>query len=78
MTDGWIEASISEKSQGESEGTFTALVICMTGRMTGLQIIAIVEKYMKEHPEEWHERMSLTTANAMVEACHLSPQKSEK
>ncbi|KVQ75731.1 hypothetical protein WK07_20345 [Burkholderia multivorans] len=37
--------------------------------MTDVQIVAIVDKYMADHPEHWGDPMSLTAHTALALAC---------
>lgn len=41
---------------------------CVEG-MKGSQVAAIVLKYIKEHPEQWHWDLKDNVYNAMLEAC---------
>jgi hypothetical protein len=43
-----------------------------TERMSIDQIKAIVDKFLKDHPEDWHEPMNLTVLIAIGEACPKS------
>jgi hypothetical protein len=68
VTEGWIEAAVFEN---EIEGLMSSLLSCMEST-TSRQITGMVQKYMKEHPDKWHHRMSTIIFWTMVEAC---PQK---
>ena len=39
------------------------------GRMTNGQVAAIVEKYVNDHPEQWHFAMTTLTLGALAESC---------
>jgi len=41
---------------------------CISG-MSNEQIRAIVDKYLKSHPEEWHEDMNLLVIQAPLKVC---------
>lgn len=46
----------------------TALSECTTG-MTPIQLGAIVEKYLRDHPGRWNVAISISTVQAMQSAC---------
>lgn len=51
---------------------------CLAG-MENTQMVAIIDKYMKEHPEEWHEDMHVIVYRAFANLCPDSPlHKMEK
>jgi len=41
---------------------------CTVG-MSATQAAAIIQKYLKEHPEKWHQRLSVEAYNALNTAC---------
>ena len=41
---------------------------CISG-MTNEQVRAIVEKYLKAHPEEWHQNMNVLVVRALMNVC---------
>ena len=55
-------------AQGVVERTFRLTSDCAQP-MTYGQIIAIVEKYMKDHPEAWHYRMASIVFSAVQATC---------
>jgi hypothetical protein len=72
VIDGWhfMGLAVDEPSKQRMIGTFIRLTSCVEKRqMTGEQILAIVEKYVTEHPEEWHERMEFIVFKTMSAAC---------
>lgn len=69
VIDGWREASISEEDLREGGGKMTRMVACLSIGMPRSQIIAVVEKYMKDHPEAWHLEMSTLILLALSEMC---------
>jgi hypothetical protein len=40
-----------------------------TNKMNNIQIQAIVDKYMKDNPQIWHEPMAAAVLDAMMRAC---------
>ena len=44
------------------------LETCSSG-MSGYQVAAIVDKYLRDHPERWHEPMNVSVYAAMFDAC---------
>jgi hypothetical protein len=74
ILDGWfqlevIRMSSKVESRAEDDVLYGSIVRCMAGRMTGEQTRAIVDKYVAEHPAQWHEEMALLVWLAMSEAC---------
>lgn len=69
--------------QGVFDGIFYAPVIAgkdlprsvklhdcaVSHNMNDVQIVAIVDKYMAEHPERWGDPMSIIAHTAMILAC---------
>jgi len=45
-----------------------SLGACMEG-MYNVQIKAIIDKFLKDHPERWNDQMHLVAFTAMTEAC---------
>jgi len=77
LWDGWIHL----QSEGEGyrkghpgatpgilENTLDELRHCLRGKPF-TQLDAIVEKYMKDHPEAWHYQMASTVFVALGESC---------
>ena len=75
ILDGWfqlevIRMSAKVESRFEDDVLYGSIVRCMAGRMmTGEQTKAIVDKYVNEHPAQWHEEMAFLVWMAMNEAC---------
>ena len=42
---------------------------CVAGMSDG-QVVAILEKWLNDHPEQWHEQMNILANAAIREACH--------
>ena|ERR1700719_243545 len=43
--------------------------------MTGVQVAAIITKYVKERPEQWHFPINLIAYQAVTEVCPVSPAR---
>ena len=41
---------------------------CVTG-MSSTQVAAIIEKFLKEHPEMWHQFLNVEAYNALFATC---------
>lgn len=41
---------------------------CCVG-MTNLQLKAIVERFMKDNPQRWHDQMNILVYSALIDAC---------
>jgi hypothetical protein len=78
VLDAWGDGAMLDKTRGETDGIYLKLVACFNGKMTGGQVFALVEKFMKDTPEQWHYRMSMIVANPMMEGCHLVPESPKK
>jgi len=44
------------------------LEACSVG-MSGYQVAAIVDKYLRDNPEHWHEPTNILVYSAMLDAC---------
>jgi hypothetical protein len=44
---------------------------CFTGSPYS-QIFAIIQKYMQDHPQQWHQNMALLIWTAVAESCNNS------
>lgn len=51
-----------------NDKAFYWLKKCTEG-MTNTQITAIVDKYLKNHPEEWHDYMNILVYKSLVDVC---------
>src|SRR6266849_3090137 len=76
ILDGWsqlevIRMSSKVESRAEDDALYGTIARCMAGRMSGEQTKAIVDKYVAEHPAQWHEEMALLVWLAMSAACKL-------
>ena len=69
-----LEDSAKEPRQHSSTALFTDVGRCVSKGMTYGQIGAIVEKYMDDHPSEWHYQMASLAWTAVHMACKSSPQ----
>jgi hypothetical protein len=43
---------------------------CITG-MSSKQVVAIISKFVRDHPERWNDSMHLVAFTAMTRACSL-------
>jgi hypothetical protein len=48
--------------------TFNRIEVCVKD-MSGVQIAAIIEKYLKDHPEFWNKQLNVMALNALVGVC---------
>jgi len=51
-----------------SNKDFFWLKKCTDG-MTNKQITAIVDKYLKNHPEQWHDYMNILVYRSLIDMC---------
>lgn len=65
-------ASLFEDKELKVKGPMARLASCVVG-MTPTQVKAIVDKYMIEHPEQWHYEMSMIVFFAILFTCPVEP-----
>ena len=54
----------------ENDKVLLRIATCTEG-MRASQVAAIIEKYTKNHPEQWHFDLSGVGFDALADACHL-------
>jgi hypothetical protein len=52
------------------DGKFYVSFRTCTAEMSGKQVAAIIEKHIRENPEEWHMQLHTVAFNSMLKACH--------
>lgn len=65
---GVIDGFLYSPTLGASEATVDVIQNCLVD-MPGGQIRAIVDKYMEDHPELWHEGMNSLVWDVIEEVC---------
>ncbi len=55
-------------------GKVAGLKDCIDGGIQTTQIAAIMEKEVREHPEQWHWNLQQVATNALLKACRLTKQ----
>ena len=65
--EGWRFAEAYHDVMNNSE--YASLLQCWWKGLTVGQFIAMVEKHMNSHPEEWHEAMPIIMIYTLKEAC---------
>jgi hypothetical protein len=56
-----------------SEGkNVVGLKACIDDGMQTTQIAAIIEKEVREHPEEWHWNLETVALNSLLKACRVT------
>lgn len=65
LVDGITLGAAIERTGGSVQDFYDA---CVRGRTRG-QVKAIIDKYLADHPERWHEAMGGLVTRALVEAC---------
>lgn len=57
-----------------SKGKYlVAMQTCVVKRMTNTQVAAIITKYAKDHPEEWHVGANVIAWKALRGVCPVQP-----
>ena len=74
VIDGVLEMGRHERSANPTLSSLLARIVeklerCAGDRMTREQAVAIVEKYVTDHPEQWHLSMADLVLIAMGEGC---------
>jgi hypothetical protein len=67
-TTGLMDGFYASGMFGASDETVDSLDSCTKG-MDSKQLAAIIEKYVKDHPEGWHHPLSVQAFNALNGAC---------
>lgn len=68
--DAWAETASLELKEGKSDSTLIKALSCISAKKISYrQIAAEVDKYMKEHPEEWHKDASALVYFSMLSVC---------
>ena len=74
VVDVWVNiAALSSELKNYRPGTIESLYIshieCSQKKMPYIQMIEIVNEFMKDNPSEWHYEMSSLISNAIGKAC---------
>jgi hypothetical protein len=64
IIDGMVAAPLFLAPQERVEWLSSCIV-----KMTDEQVVAILTKYLRDNPGEWHHSMNMTSYNAMSGAC---------
>jgi ABC-type multidrug transport system permease subunit len=54
------------------DGKFYVSLRTCTAEMSGAQVAAIIEKYIRENPEDWHLQLHMVAFNSLLTACHAT------
>ncbi len=52
-----------------ADGSKVKLLYDCTNGMSAKQLAAILDKYLKEHPEGWHEQLTVHSFDALLGVC---------
>ncbi len=64
------EQEVRARPMTATEKHFADLAQCVIKRgMKGAQVVAIVEKYVNDHPDQWNYEMTSIVRLAMYESC---------
>lgn len=67
-TAGLMDGFFASPLFGATEDKVNKLSLC-TKDMENTQVTAIIEKYVREHPQTWHLSLSGEAYNALIGAC---------
>jgi len=56
-----------------SKGKYLVSIQTCVNRMTNTQVAAIITKYAKDHPEEWHVGANVVAWKALRAVCPVQP-----
>lgn len=65
---GLIDGILLAPLYGAPEKNLDSFEACTIG-MTGQQVVAIFEKYLRDNPDRWHQSMHVIGFSAMKHAC---------
>jgi len=65
---GFVNGLLVSSVIGAEENKVAGLYDCVKD-MSGPQLAAIIDKYIKEHPEEWHLPLPLSSFNSIRALC---------
>ena len=71
ITDAFSLSGSTAEDMSKLDKALGSFVGCLKDGMTYRQIHAMVGKYMDNHPEEWHQGMTVLTYSGMVDGCKL-------
>ena len=70
VLDGWAAAASRELTEGKADSIWVKTLSCITTKnITYRQVVAATEKYVKEHPEEWHKEASTLVYHSLAGIC---------
>ena len=80
VTDAYLTAAAIEKSPGSIKGTIKGPIKFSecTKTMTVKKIQAIVENYLRDHPEDRHYGMAALVLKSVTESCPSSSQPQQE
>lgn len=65
---GFIDGLFVSVLHGAKKSTLRLIEQCVVGMSDG-QVVAILEKWLTDHPGQWHEQMNILANAAIREAC---------
>ena len=66
---GLVDGMLAAPVFGANKSEMTSFEKCTVG-MTGRQLVAIMEKYLKENPAKWNKDMNIIAYWALKEGCN--------
>jgi hypothetical protein len=74
VLDGWAQAASEDVTEGKSDSVWIRILSCITTKKIPYrQVAAAADKYVREHPEQWHEEVSTLIYLSMVDVCKAKP-----
>ena len=70
VLDAWAEAASVEHKEGKSDTPWIQILSCIvTKKISYRQVALTVDRYVKEHPEQWHNEASALVYLSLVDVC---------
>ena len=70
VLDAWAEAASAGHKEGKSNTVWIQTLSCIaTKKISYRQVAATVDRYVKEHPEEWHKDAPALVYSSLADVC---------
>jgi hypothetical protein len=76
LIDGILLAPMFDGPDGSQR--LTSMKRCVTSGMTDVQVAGIIEKFVRDHPKNWHQSVHVEAYKAMLAACQVLPNRHRK
>jgi hypothetical protein len=74
VLDAWAEVASLEHKEGKSDTAWVQTLSCIVNKKISYrQAAATMERYVKEHPEEWHKDAAILVYFSLMDVCQNKP-----